>query len=81
MRELVEKVLEEDIRPALQAHNGDVALVDVSDDGVVSVSFKGACVGCPMSRMTFTQGVERILKERIPEIKEVLPVDPEPEEE
>jgi len=69
MREKVEAVLEK-IRPTLQADGGDVELVDVSD-GVVKVRLTGACAGCPMSTMTLKMGVERILKEQIPEIKAV----------
>ena len=72
MKERVEAVLEE-IRPALQADGGDVELVDVTE-GVVKVSLKGACSGCPMSTMTLKQGIERLLKERLPEVKEVIAV-------
>jgi len=61
------------IRPSLQADGGDVALVDVSEDGVVTVELQGACKGCPMAQMTLANGVERILKERIPEISKVVP--------
>jgi Fe-S cluster biogenesis protein NfuA len=69
MREKVEAALEK-IRPALQADGGNVELVDVTD-GVVKVRLTGACAGCPMSTMTLKSGVERILKEEVPEIKEV----------
>ncbi len=69
MREKVEKVLKK-IRPNLQADGGDVELVDVVD-GVVKVKLTGACGTCPMSTMTLKMGVERILKEQIPEIKSV----------
>ena len=69
MKEQVEKVLEE-IRPNLQADGGDIELVDVVD-GVVKVRLKGACAGCPMSQMTLAFGVERVLKDRIPEVKKV----------
>lgn len=72
MREKVEAALAE-IRPALQADGGDVELIDVSD-GTVSVKLKGACNGCPMAAMTLQQGIERVLKEQIPEIKEVIAV-------
>jgi Fe-S cluster biogenesis protein NfuA len=72
MREKVEAVLSQ-IRPALQAHGGDVELVDVNE-GVVSLSLRGACYGCPMATITLRQGIERILKEQIPEIKEVIAV-------
>ena len=69
MREKVEEALNE-IRPGLQADGGDVELVDIVD-GVVKVRLKGACAGCPMSQMTLAFGIERVLKERIPEIKKV----------
>ena len=72
MKEKVEAALAK-IRPALQADGGDVELVGV-DDGVVKVSLRGSCAGCPMSAMTLKQGIERILKEEIPEIKEVVAV-------
>jgi len=72
MKEKVEAALAK-IRPALQADGGDVELVGV-DDGVVKVSLRGACAGCPMSTMTLKQGIERILKEEIPEVKEVVAV-------
>lgn len=61
------------IRPSLQADGGDVSLVDVADDGTVTVELQGACKGCPMSQMTLANGVERILKERIPEVSRVVP--------
>jgi len=69
MKEQVEEVLDQ-IRPHLQADGGDVELVDIQD-GVVTVRLTGACNGCPMSQMTLKNGVERILKENIPEIKSV----------
>jgi len=72
MREKVEAALEK-IRPALQADGGDVELVDVND-GVVKVRLTGACAGCPMSTMTLKAGVERIVKEEVPEVKEVQAV-------
>ena len=72
MKEKVEAALAK-IRPALQADGGDVELVGV-DGGVVKVSLTGACAGCPMSTMTLKQGIERILKEEIPEVKEVVAV-------
>ena len=71
MREKVEKVLEE-IRPALQADGGDVELVDVDEEhGIVKLRLTGACAGCPFSTMTLQMGIERILKQKIPEIKRV----------
>jgi len=72
VKEKVEAALAK-IRPALQADGGDVELVGV-DDGVVKVILKGACAGCPMSTITLKQGIERILKEEIPEVKEVVAV-------
>ncbi len=69
MRENVEKALEK-IRPALQADGGNVELVDVVD-GVVKVRLTGACGGCPMSQMTLKMGVERIIKQHVPEVKSV----------
>ena len=65
----------ETIRPSLQADGGDVELVDVSEDGTVSVKLKGACDGCPMAAMTLAHGVERMLKEQIPEVKQVVSVN------
>jgi len=72
MKEKVEAVLEQ-IRPNLQADGGDVELIDVTD-GLVKVRLKGACSGCPMSTMTLKHGIERILKDRIPGVKEVVAV-------
>lgn len=69
MLEQVKKVLDE-IRPNLQADGGDIELVGV-EDGVVKVRLKGSCAGCPMSQMTLTFGVEKVLKERIPEVVRV----------
>ena len=63
------------IRPSLQADGGDVKLVDVDENGVGSVELQGACKGCPMSQMTLTNGVERILKERVPGVTKVVPAD------
>jgi len=67
-----EKVLEimEKIRPSLQSHGGDAELVDVVD-GVVKLRLKGACSGCPMSQMTIKDGIEKIMKKALPEIKSV----------
>jgi len=69
VKEKVEAVLAQ-IRPHLQADGGDVELMDVKD-GVVTVKLTGACDGCPMSQMTLKNGIERILKENVPEIKSV----------
>ena len=72
MNEKVEAVLNE-IRPSLQADGGDVELVGVNE-GMVSLRLTGACAGCPMSTMTLKMGIERILKEKLPEVKEVVAV-------
>lgn len=70
MKEQVEKALEK-LRPALQADGGDVELVDVTGDGVVKVRLRGACCGCPMATLTLKNGIERRLRQEIPEIKGV----------
>jgi Fe-S cluster biogenesis protein NfuA len=72
MEEKVNKALDK-IRPSLMADGGNVELVDV-EDGVVKVRLTGACGGCPMSQMTLKMGIERLLKQEIPEIKEVVAV-------
>ncbi len=72
MREKVETALDK-VRPALRADGGDVELVDVKD-GVATVRLTGACGSCPMSTMTLQMGVERVIKEEVPEIKEVVAV-------
>ncbi|MFQ6108476.1 MAG: NifU family protein [Candidatus Aminicenantales bacterium] len=71
MREKIKKALDE-IRPYLQADGGDVELVEVTPDGVVKVRLTGACGGCPMSDMTLRMGVERQIKKRVQEVKEVV---------
>ncbi len=70
MREKVEAVISK-IRPFLQRDGGDIELIDVTD-GVVKVRLRGACGSCPMSMMTLKMGVEKQLKQEIPEIKEVV---------
>jgi Fe-S cluster biogenesis protein NfuA len=70
LRERVEEGLKE-VRPWLKADGGDVELVEVTDDGVVKVKLSGACGGCPMRDMTLRAGIGRLLKERIPEVKDV----------
>ena len=72
MREKVEAALEQ-IRPALLADGGDVELVDVND-GVVKLRLRGACCGCPMATMTLRHGIEQVLKEQVPEVKEVIAI-------
>ncbi len=73
MKEQVEKALDK-IRPALQRDGGDVELVEVGDDGVVKVKLTGACSGCPMSQVTLKQGIERVLKQEVASVKEVVSV-------
>lgn len=72
MKEKVESALAK-IRPMLQADGGDVELVEV-EGGVVKLRLKGSCAGCPVSEITLKQGIERLLKEQIPEVKEVVAV-------
>jgi len=72
MRERIEAALDK-IRPALRADGGDVELVDF-EDGVVRVKLTGACGGCPMSTMTLKMGVEKVVKEEVPEVKELVAV-------
>ena len=73
LREKVEAALAK-VRPHLKADGGDVELVDVSDDGVVKVRLKGACGSCPMAAMTLQQGVARIVKQEVPEVKDIQAV-------
>ncbi len=70
MKEKVQEVLNK-IRPQLQADGGDVELVEISDDGIVKVRLQGACAGCPMSQMTLKNGIEKLMKKEIPEVKSV----------
>ena len=73
MKEKVEQALNK-IRPSLQADGGNVELVDVGTDGVVKVRLVGACHGCPMSQMTLKNGIERLLRQEIPEVTSVVSV-------
>ncbi len=73
MKEKVEAALGK-IRPALRADGGDVELVEVTPDGIVKVKLTGACRGCPMSEMTLKMGIERALKQEVPEVTEVVSV-------
>ena len=73
MKEQVQKAIDL-IRPGLQADGGDVELIDVSADGIVKVKMTGACRGCPMSQMTLKMGIEKIIKNQLPDIKEVIAV-------
>ncbi len=79
MKEKVEKALES-IRGYLQADGGDIELVEVDEtEGIVKVKLTGACGGCPMSQMTLQMGVERVVKQHVPEIKKVVAVQDLPE--
>ena len=71
MKEKIEAALEK-VKPFLLADGGNVELVDVSEDGVVKLKLTGACYGCPMATMTLRQGIERVLRKEVPEIKEVI---------
>jgi len=73
IREKVEQALAK-ARPYLQADGGDVELVEVTEDNIVRVKLKGACGGCPMATMTLKNGIERLVRQDIPEIKEVQSV-------
>lgn len=73
MKEKVELALDK-IRPALERDGGGVELVDVSEDGIVKVKLTGACGGCPMSQITLKQGIERVLKQEVPSVQEVVSV-------
>jgi Fe-S cluster biogenesis protein NfuA len=68
-KEQVQSVINK-IRPSLQADGGDVELVEIVN-GVVKVRLQGACAGCPMSQMTLKNGIERLLKKELPEVKSV----------
>jgi Fe-S cluster biogenesis protein NfuA len=70
LKDKVESALNK-VRPSLQADGGDVQLIDVDDQGVVKVKLTGACGGCPMSQMTLKMGIEKILKQHVPEVTRV----------
>jgi Fe-S cluster biogenesis protein NfuA len=71
LREQVEAILAQ-VRPMLQADGGDVELLDVTEDGVVKVTLKGACSGCQFRNVTLKHGIENRLKELVPGVKEVV---------
>ena len=73
MRDRVEKALAK-VRPMLEADGGNVELIDVTSDGVVKLKLKGSCGCCPMSQMTLKTGIERIIKQEVPEVKEVVAI-------
>ncbi len=74
LRDRVQSILDL-IRPAVQSDGGDIELLDVTPTGVVRVRMHGACVGCPSSSITLRQGIERNLREHIPEITGVQAID------
>ena len=75
MKSKVESVIAKRVRPGLQGDGGDIELVSVDEKaGEVKVRLQGHCAGCPMSQMTLTMVVERIIKEEVPGIKKVTPV-------
>jgi Fe-S cluster biogenesis protein NfuA len=71
LRDRVAEVLD-DLRPYLQNDGGDIELLDVDAEGVVQVRFHGACCGCPAASITMSQGIERTMRERVPEVTRVL---------
>ena len=73
LEEKVKDVIE-NLRGALQSHGGDVELVGIDEDNTVNVRLQGACQGCPGAAMTMKMGIERILKEKVPEVKQVVAV-------
>lgn len=73
MREKVEKALEK-VRPMLMADGGNVDLIEVTADGVVKLKLTGSCGCCPMSQMTLKMGIEKMLKQEVPQIKEVVAI-------
>jgi len=75
LKEKIEEVLENEIRPGLRMDGGDIRLLDVDEEnGVVRVQLMGHCMGCPMSQLTMMGFVERVLKEKVPGVKEVVAV-------
>jgi Fe-S cluster biogenesis protein NfuA len=73
VKERVEKVINW-LRPIIQGDGGDIELVNVSADGIVQIRFHGACVGCPSSNNTLRDGIERNIRDKVPEVREVIPV-------
>ena len=70
LKEKIEDALNK-VRPSLQADGGDVEFVEIDEDGVVKVKLTGACGGCPMSQMTLKMGIEKVLKQNVPEVSRV----------
>ena len=72
-KEKIESILEK-VRPSIQADGGDVELINIREDNVIEVRLKGTCNGCPMATLTLKAGIERLIKEELPEVKEVIAV-------
>ena len=72
-KEKIEEILNR-VRPSIQADGGDVELVNIREDNAIELRLKGACNGCPMATLTLKAGIERIIKEEIPEVAEVIAV-------
>lgn len=76
MDEQIKKIIEEHIRPHIQADGGDIEFISYNKEtGIVELQLHGACQGCPLSNVTLFQGVEKLLKEKIPEVKGVIAVE------
>ena len=63
------------MRPSIKEDGGDIELVEVQEDGTVSIRFLGACIGCPSSEITLREGIARNLRDRVPEVTSVIAVD------
>lgn len=74
MEEQIKKIIDEEIKPALAVDGGSIAFIGVDGNGVVQVQLQGACHGCPGAQMTLKMGVERILKEKVAGVSEVVAV-------
>ncbi len=74
MQKKVKEVIEKEVRPLLAMDGGSIDLLS-AENGVVKVRLSGACAGCPMSQFTLANFVEATLKEKVPEVKEVIMVD------
>ncbi len=71
MQEEIEKVLDEEVRPMLSMHGGNVKLIEVTDDGIVRVRLTGGCAGCPAAQITLVSVVENAIKSKVPQVKKV----------
>lgn len=71
IKQKVKEIINNTIRPTLKADGGNIELVEITDSGIVRVKLQGACASCPFSQLTMAMGVERTIKEAIPEIERV----------